>query len=384
MTKNIIALAVLGVLVAVAAIVFQDRPSEDVEKAKSTIQPVPEARLDTIRITRKSTDDGKSAEQKIVLKKSGDVWRMVEPVDYKVVEGTVDRMVTALTGLKVVDIISENKEKHGDFQVDSEGGIEVAGLEGETQLARLVFGKSRNSMTFVRQPDKDEVYRIQGYHRSTFDKTAESLRDKTIIKQDMDKIEKVVFKNDAGELSFEFTGEGAERSLQPVGVQIQNFNETKATGVVRTLASLSAREFVDEALPEETTGLSQDAPSVVLELSRGDGKSDAGDEGGNTTTLWIGKEDTEKKQTYVKSSESNQVFTISSSTADRLLAKVDDYARTDEDLKKEEERQKKAAEAAAQRGGGPMGMGGMGGLGNQQIPPELMRQIQAQMAKNPQ
>ena len=198
-------------------------------------------------------------------------------------------------------------------------------------------------------------------------------RDKTIINEEVDKVAKVTFKNAAGDLLFEFTGEGDERALMPVGTKIQNFNETKAKGVVRSLANLSAREFVDQTMPEETSGLSSTAPSAVLELANS-GEA-------NTVTLWIGNEDTAKKLTYVKSSSSDQVFAISSSTAERLLAKADDFARTDEDLKKEEEQKAKAAEAAAKRGPGPMGMGG---LGNQQIPPELMKQIQAQMAKNPQ
>lgn len=372
MTKNLVALAVLGVLVVVAFLVFREEAPEDIQKAKLAIVPVPGDRLDTIQIKRRDKKDGQNVAEEIVLKKIKDSWRMTKPVDYPILESAAKRMVETLGELKVVDVISDNKDKHGDFQVDEEGGIEVTALQGNTALAQLIFGKSKSNMTFVRKPDGDAVYRIQGYHRSAFDRSAENLRDKTIFKVDNDKIKKVSFKHRDGELAFEFTGEGNERSLGPLGVKIQNFNETKAKGIVRTLSSLSARGFVDEPLPPEKTGLGEDAAKVVLELA------EPGED--NARSLWIGKEDAEKKQTYVKASTGDQIFTISSATAERLLAKADDFARTDEDMKKEEERRKKAAEAAARGGNQPPGMGG---VGNQQIPPELMRQIQAQMAKNP-
>ena len=62
-----------------------------------------------------------------------------------------------------------------------------------------------------------------------------------------------------------------------------------------------------------------------------------------------------------------------------MKAKKDDFARTDEELAKEEERKKKARKAAANQA---MQVPAMSGRpGTQQIPPDVMRKIQAQMAK---
>ena len=80
----------------------------------------------------------------------------------------------------------------------------------------------------------------------------------------------------------------------------------------------------------------------------------------------------EDKKTYVKTSESDQIFLVTKSKVDRLRIEADDFARTDEEVAKEEERRKKAAENP------PPAMSGT--PGTQQIPPDVMRKIQAQMA----
>ncbi len=374
MAKNLIALVILAALVVMALLVFREKPSEEKKKA-AAIAAVPEVRLDTIRITRREGKDEDATIEKITLKKKDGLWRMAEPVDYVVVEGTVKRMAEALAGMKVVDVISENKENHKSFEVDKDNGIEVVALEGNTELVHLIVGKSKSNMTFVRLPEKDEVYRLQGYHRTTFNKSVKNLRDKAILKREQDNVKKVTFTSEKGELVFETTSEGEETSLKPVGAEIENFNETKAKGIVRSLTNLSAREFVDEALTEEQTGLGADASKAVVEIQKSGESAEP-----ETVTVFIGKDLEEDRKTYLKTSLSDQLFLVSTSTTDRFKVAAADFARTAEEMKKEEERKKKAAQAPPQMPPGMMGgMGGMGG--NQQIPPDVMRKIQAQMAK---
>lgn len=371
MVKNVVAIAVLVILGAVALIVFTGRSSDEPKETAAAIAPVPADKLDTIRIRRYEGAEDKAVLEDLTLKKKDGVWRMVAPVDYPITEGSTKRMEEALEGLKVIDIISENKDNHGSLEVDDRHGIEVTALGGEKELAHLIIGKSKSGMTFARIPGKDEVYRIQGYHRTAFNKSVQSLRDKAVTDLELENINKVTFANPGGELVLARSGEGAEATVAPEAVEIQNFDETKAKSLVRSAIKLSARAFVDEDLPVEKTGLGEDAAKFVIETAS------SGEAG--PVTVWLGNDLEEENQTYVKTSNSSQLFLVSKSQAEKLrTAKKEDFARTDEEVAKEEERKKKAAEAAAQRGSQPPAMAGM--PGTQQIPPDVMKKIQEQMA----
>ncbi len=375
MGKNLIAVIILVILVVFALLVFRDKPSQEKELAKAAITAVPAGELDTIHMVRREKKDEKKVVEKITLKKKAGSWRMTAPVDYAVVESMVTRMADALADIKVVDIISKNKDNHDSFQVGEEAGIEVKASAGEKELAHFVVGKSKGGMTFVRKMGEDAVYRIQGYHRGTFDRSTKTLRDKTVLKRDVGSVKKVTFTNEKGGLVLEKSGEGEDAKLGPAGAEIKNFDQSKADGMVQALVSLTTREFVDEQLQGGETGLTESAASAVVEVE-GSGKTDA-------VTVWLGKEIEKTKKTYVKTSESNQVFLVSSSTANRFKVGPDDFSRTDKQMKEEEEKKKAAAANPPQMPPGMMGMGGgMGGMGgNQQIPPDLMKKIQEQMAK---
>ncbi|MDJ0761645.1 MAG: DUF4340 domain-containing protein [Myxococcota bacterium] len=375
MVKNLVALAVLAILGVIVFAVFRGGPAEDAQPASAAAPLISNSDFDTIQILRKAKGDGEKKTEKIVLKKQEDTWRLVEPVAYKIVDGTVRRMVDALSDFSIVDVISEDKARHETFQVDPDQGIDVTVRNGEQTLGRFIVGKSKNGMTFVKRPDGDPVYRVRGYHRSTFDKSAKDLRNKIIFKAEVDAIKKVTFKTGKDAVAFAFEGEGADRSLAPVDVAIKNFDEKKAMGVIRSVASVMARDFVDAPLPPESTGLDETADRAIVAFTG------AGD-GEEITTLVFGNDIEADKQTYVKTSASDQVFLVSTSKIARLKVKADDFARTDADVKKEAERAQKAAEARAGQGGAPLPAMG-GAPGTQQIPPDVLKKIQAQMAKQP-
>jgi hypothetical protein len=347
MGKNLIAGGILVVLAVVALIVFREKPSVEKQKVMAAVDPVPEGRLDTIRISRTEGDGDKAVKENIVLKKKDGKWRMAEPVDYAVDERSLEQMTKTLAGLRPADIISEKASSHEKFEVDDKKGIDVTALQGEDELAHIIIGKARDSMTFVRLPGKDPVYRFKDAFRYQFDKSAKVLREKTVIDIKQENIQKVTFKHDGKELvleqaSAESEGEEAKKKIQPVGVEIKNFDEKKAKGVFRALAKITARDFVDEKLPDETTGLGPSATQVVVESMQDDKPV--------TTTIFVGKDTGEDNQTYVKTSASEQVFLVGDFTTKRFRATADDFTRTDEEIAKEEESRKKAAEAAAKRG----------------------------------
>ncbi|MDD5309717.1 MAG: DUF4340 domain-containing protein [Deltaproteobacteria bacterium] len=380
MNRNIVALAVLVVLALVAFLVFR-KPVDGPQKPVDVLRPVPADKLDGIRVVRTEGKGAQAKKEEIVLAKGKDGWRMAKPVPYAVTATSVEAMVKALAELKVVDAIAENKSRHQALQVDDEMGVEVTALQGTTELARFVVGMTTSDMTFVRLPGKDTVYRVTGSLRTAFNKSAGLLREKTIFDLDKDSVTKMAFTNAAGELAVERNGEGEQAAWTPVGAEIANFDSKKMDGIARSLAQLTTRDFQDAPLGPETTGLTEGAAKVVFDAAK------AGQKG--TFTLWIGNNLDKERETWVKTSISDQIFLASTSMIERFKAKGDEFARTDKQVAEEAEREKKAAEARAQRGQGatpPPGMGwapGAGPPGGGQIPPEVLQKLRAQMATKP-
>ncbi|MFO8071667.1 MAG: DUF4340 domain-containing protein [Polyangia bacterium] len=381
MIRNIVAVGVLVVLAVVAFLVFRETPDADKQKLDELIGPVPAGELDRIEITRHEGSGDSLREEKIVLEREGEGWRMKQPVDYAINPTSVERMTEALTGLDVVDAISENPDKHHVLEVDDELGIEVKALGAGETLAHLVVGVNRNNMTYVRLPGEDTVYRVTGSHRPTFNKSAKNLRDKKVLDLDDDSVARIEFHNEQGELVLERRGEGEEAELVPVDtdteIEIENFDQRRARSIARTLTGLSARDFADGDPSESETGLGEDAARVVFQAEK-DGES-------LEVTVRIGKEKDRKR--YLTTSLSDQVFLVSKHMVERLVASADDFSRTDEEVAEEEERRRKAEQARKAREAGqmPPGMGGqmppgMGGKpGGQQIPPEVMKKIRKKM-----
>ncbi len=327
--KNLIAIAVLVVLGVIAYVVFREPPVEKKDKVVDAIQPVDLNRLDTIRIERFEGTNEDRKKEKYTLVKKGEEWRMTEPVDYAVVQSTVDSMTKSLGELRVIDIISEKKDKHEQFEVDEDKGVIVEALAGKDVLAHFIMGNAKGGVTFARLPGKDAVYRLKGQLKYNFNKGIRLVRDKTIVKVEFDDISKASFETGEETFAFEKSGAGNDATVKPVGVEIKNFDESKAKGVLRTLARLNAVDFEDTELPVETTGLGEGAAKVTIEAKM-DGKP-------FTATLFIGNKKGDKSQNYLRLEGNKQLFLISNYTAKRLIPKAEEYSKPDEKKKKGDE-----------------------------------------------
>lgn len=392
MTRNIIAVVVLMGLAAAAYFVFRDSPGamEEKKEVRAVLTPIPRASIDRIEVVRHEGTGDTLREEAIVLERAGDAWKMLEPVEYAVNSTSVENMLEALEEMRVIDVIATNKDQHHVLEVDDEMGVEVTVRGGNEELAHFIVGVSRKNMTMVRIPGGDTVYRASGSFRSTFNKSAKNIREKTVTKLERGTVSRLKFVNDKGELELVRTGEKpADREgmapvavFEPVGVEIENFNERLAAGTANSLTGLVARDFVDQPLPDDVTGLGEGAPRVEFDASS-DGKK-------GTYTIWVGNTDEKSRQTYIKTSMSDQIFLVSAHMVTRYNASAQDFARTDEQVKQEEEARAAAAAHAeehrqhddmmkqVQSPGGPAPGASAGA---NQIPPEVMEKIRAQMEK---
>jgi len=370
MRKIIIAVVVLAALGAAVFIALREKPDAQREAEKKVLVPLPITRVSRIEIKRHEPSQDPIDDELITLERKGDTWRMTKPVDYAVNSTSVNKMLEAFGQLKTIDVISENKAKHAVLEVDDALGIGVKAFDGATPLADFVVGVSRGDMTMVRLPGSDKVYRIQGAIRQVFNKSAKNLRDHAVTQLDRGSVTRVKIATPEGE--FEMARKEATESakFEPVGAPIQNFDWRRADGLANALTGLSTRDFVDAPVTDDVSGLGEGALRIEFDAAK-DGKQ-------GTFTVWVGKALEKERQTYVKTSLSDQVFLVSSHIIARFKTKAEDFARTDDQVAEEEKRRAAAMEhgqmhddnaqaaAAAQAGG-------------QSIPPEIMEKLKAQM-----
>jgi hypothetical protein len=122
------------------------------------------------------------------------------PCDPKVMTELVDK----ISKIKLTDIVSTNKDRYTDYQVDesSFGIIVKVYYKDSTDKPQSAFilGKSGfdYSHFYFRYPDKQEIWLSQGLERYAVDHNMDYWRDKTLVMIDKTTVESVKVSNSNG------------------------------------------------------------------------------------------------------------------------------------------------------------------------------------------
>jgi hypothetical protein len=260
-------------------------------------RPIPKLKaddFDTLEVTKGGATT--------VMKKQGDNYQIVKPIDYLADKDSAKAGFEAIEKVQFNDILSAEKSRQKEFEVD-EGGLRVVVKKGDKILADLHVGKTANDETMVRLEGKDQVWATTGFFRYQLDKDTLGWRDKHISRyeeKDAYKIE--VAHRTRGRIAIERPaptdgGAAPEWGVVAASINVEPFDKRMATDVATTLSALAASEFADNAKPEET-GL--DSPENTVTVSLRDGKP---------YRILFGKKKDEDN-TYVKMADKPQVFLI--------------------------------------------------------------------------
>ncbi|MFN3966617.1 MAG: DUF4340 domain-containing protein [Endomicrobiia bacterium] len=112
------------------------------------------------------------------FKKEFDMWKIN---NYRCDKKLVEDFFEKVKNLKLTDIISENKDKWHEFEVDESSGIKV-------QLPNVTFliGKIGHTwnQSYFRFADRNEIWLSKGLERYFIDKSLNDWRDPTILSLD--------------------------------------------------------------------------------------------------------------------------------------------------------------------------------------------------------
>jgi len=129
--------------------------------------------IDKIEIT--------SSGETVVLARRSDRWEIGEKA-YPADAAEVSEMLSVLEKLKLTALVSETGA-YSPYDLTDDKKIQVRSWAGDRMVRNISIGKTADTYrhTFVRLGDDPSVYHADGNFRQTFDRSVDSLRDKTAL-----------------------------------------------------------------------------------------------------------------------------------------------------------------------------------------------------------
>lgn len=180
------------------------------------------------------------------LKKADGNW-LLAPADYPADEAQVKEMLEALSGLTLTALVSDS-EDYDRYDLSDEKAILVTARSGDqTKTRELMVGKRAASYhhTFVRLGGDPRVYHAGGSLHDIFDKSADALRDKTVLSFEKEEIDRI---------AIAMAGETLQLDKQPLAKDVPDAGasgEGPAPDVKKKIWKAAGGQAVDQSGVEE-------------------------------------------------------------------------------------------------------------------------------------
>lgn len=257
--------AILAVLLAILGGVFYFKEIRGGKK-----DPDEAKRLFTAKADDVESVEIRTPKVEIALRRDGDGWRLEKPLQTKGDKSAINALVASLVNAKAERTLEEVPKNPADFGLEKPELTARFKAKGDADWHRLEFGGKNptGAWTYVRKDDKPQVALVPDNLRSEINKPVLDLRDKSVMDVPADKVTRLVIHKGPAEPIELAKGEQWE-IVKPVKARA---DEWRASGLVRQVADLKAKEFAAEPATDLTTyGL--DKPSVRLELWEKDAKA---------------------------------------------------------------------------------------------------------------
>jgi hypothetical protein len=291
-----LAAAILGV--AVYSVLSERHSETRVEErieSKRLLSLAEGAEVTGLILERKGQDT-------IELLKEGNSWRLEKPVRYPAEYLIADGLRTALTATtwERSFLKSEvNLEDMGLDQPEIKVGVNLKG-GGQDGTRWLLLGKEAPATrsVYAAWEGGDQVYLLFDSFARSFDKTLYSLRQKKIFETAADEIHAVEIRLEGKN----FILIRHEKQWRSAAADAEVLDQARVESFVAALSGLYVKEFLD-ALNPANPDLGLADKKHLIALTQSDGRE---------STLWIGKENKEKKGFYAMKDGETQVLLVPS------------------------------------------------------------------------
>lgn len=365
-----IALGVLTVLVIATILAYRQPAADSSAALTNPWQRLDKARVDHVTIRRPSAP---ANQQTLEFEKVNGAWRMtapgVGPTEARALEDLLDRFAE----MNVVSVAGRNSSSYATFEVDDEHAARVTLKAGSSALLDVFVGTNIDSGTAVRAPGKAEIFRVDQSINGMVTRAPRDWRERNVTHSSREDVRAVEWTNRGH--TYRFTRNG-DTWTPAAGTVVDRLDTAKVNSLVDSVTNLHASDFADAGA---TTGITNDSPRVVLELS-----TDAGSE---RVTVRVGNNSGDQ-EAFAQREGSDVVFIISRSQADAVnpeLAAFQAPLPVDGGAAAADASAPPAAPPVPPGGAFPPGLqmpgmgGGPGGGPGNQIPPGVMEQIRRQL-----
>jgi len=276
--------------------------------------------IDRVVLIKPAEADG-GVPTEIELVKTGDeAWDLKKPSQAKANASNVKSLLDNLSKLSLAELITTSKDEYARWGVSDNKGLHASFFKGPDSVFDVYFGENGSRGQMTRLAKQDGVFAIKGFSKWLYERDAKGWRDKAMMKFDDKEVVQVDISNSHGVYLFEKSGEswtgkhGAKaNALKP----IDKFQASKVDDLLRAYKSLSAMDFGDGKKPADV-GLATPEASVTITLKGGSG----------VHVLKLGGA-AESSNRWAMTNASDQIYTISSWSADWATADVSKFEVSD-------------------------------------------------------
>ncbi len=248
------------------------------------------------------------------IEKSGEQWKLVDPVKADADATEASSVTNAIATLDVNRVVDENGGNLKEYGLDP-ARLEVGfRTKGQKEFKRLFVGDRTpaGDDLYARLSDQKRVFLINSFNDSTFNKNTFALREKKILKIERDKVDGLEVST--GTDTFQFARSGNEwKIVKPIAARA---DYGQLEGVVERLATAQMQGLTaDNDTDLKKYGL--DKPTAVMTISSG----------GARTSLTLGK--TENAVVFAKDSSRPMIFTVAPTITSDVIKPLSDYRRKD-------------------------------------------------------
>ena len=250
--------------------------------------------------------------EKTTVQKQGTAWQLTAPAAVAADEAELSGIASNLASLEAQRVVDDQATDFKQYGLEP-ARINVTFKAAGKELALLLGDKTpTGGDMYARTPGAPRVFLVSSFLETTFNKSTFDLRDKTVLKIDRDKVDRIEVQ--AADRTMTFVKQGADwRVTAPIDARADFGAVEGIVGRLNTapMKSIEAASVTD-AKELEKYGL--DKPAATIRVVSG--SAQAG--------LAIGKSAAEGT-VYARDLSRPMVFTIESSLADELKKPADEF-----------------------------------------------------------
>jgi hypothetical protein len=300
-------LALLVIAAALGGFLYYDSKRQPAETSK---QEKVFGGVEADKIERVTVNS--AAGEKTTAQKQGAAWQLTAPATVPADEAELSGITSNLASLQVQRVVDEQATDFKQYGLEP-AHISVTFTSGGKEQTILLGAKTPTGADmYARIPGAARVFLVSSYLEATFNKTTFDLRDKTILKVDREKADRLDVQ--AGDKTLAFAKQSGEWRITAPFAARADFGAVEGIlGRLNTapMKSIVAAEVKD---PKDLVQYGLDKPAATVRV--GTGSSQAG--------LAIGKPAAEGT-VYARDLSRPMVFTVESGLADDLKKPADEF-----------------------------------------------------------